>query len=140
MGTMSAEDRQAYLAKPHVGVMAIESPGRGPLAVPIWYAYEPGGDVTILTHPESMKAKLLDDAGRFSLCVQTETLPYKYVMVEGPVIERRSCDVEADARPMAHRYLGQDMGDDYIGSGEDSSSVVYVMRPERWYSVDYGIE
>lgn len=140
MGTMSEEDRQTYLAKPHVGVMAIESPGRGPLAVPIWYSYEPGGDVTILTHPESRKAKLLDEAGRFSLCAQTESLPYKYVMVEGPVIERRACDVEADARPMAHRYLGQDMGDDYIGSGEDSSSVVYVMRPERWYSVDYGAE
>ncbi len=138
MAKMSVEQREAYLAKPHVGMLGVEDPGRGPLTVPIWYAYEPGGDLLILTHPKSRKATLIDQAGRFSMGVQTESLPYKYVMVEGPVIERRECDIEQDARPMAHRYLGKSMGDDYIDDGSDGSSVVYIMRPERWYSGDYG--
>ena len=49
----------------------------------VWYSYEPGGEVRIITGRTSRKGKLLECAGRFSLCVQTETLPYKYVSVEG---------------------------------------------------------
>lgn len=138
MATMSREERETFLALPHVGVLGIERPGRGPLTVPIWYAYSPGGDVVILTSPDSLKGKLIAKAGQFSLCAQSESLPYKYVMVEGSVSETRACDVEADARPMAHRYLGKAMGDEYIGGGEDSSSVVISMTPTTWYSVDYG--
>ncbi len=138
MATMSPEERQDYLARPHVGVLGVDDPGRGPLTVPIWYAYEPGGLVTILTHPQSRKAKLIQAAGRFSLCVQRERLPYKYVMVEGPVVETIECDIEEHARPMAHRYLGKELGDQYVEDGDDSTSIVIRMQPERWYSTDYG--
>ncbi len=138
MATMSPEERQDYLARPHAGVLGVDDPGRGPLAVPIWYAYEPGGMVTILTHPQSRKAKLIQAAGRFSLCVQRERLPYKYVMVEGPVVETIECDIEEHARPMAHRYLGKELGDQYVEGGDDSTSIVIRMQPERWYSTDYG--
>lgn len=138
MSKMSKEEREAFLARPHVGVLGIERPGRGPLTVPIWYAYEPGGDVVILTSPDSLKGRLIAAAGQFSMCVQSEALPYKYVMVEGSVTETRACDIDGDARPMAHRYLGVAAGDQYIGAGDDSSSVVISMRPKTWYSVDYG--
>ncbi len=138
MTKMSKDERENFLARPHVGVLGIEREGRGPLTVPIWYGYEPGGDLRILTNPESLKARLIAKAGRFSLCAQSESLPYKYVMVEGEVIETRACDVEADARPMAHRYLGSAAGDQYIDGGDDSSSVVITIRPTHWYSVDYG--
>lgn len=136
---MSKDEREAFLAQPHVGVIGIDDPGHGPLTVPIWYAYEPGGNVIILTSPESRKGKAIAAAGRFSLCAQQERLPYKYVMVEGAVIETRACDIDADVRPMAHRYLGPAMGDQYVDDGDDdASSIVIVMRPERWFSTDYG--
>ncbi len=138
MTKMSKEERESFLARPHVGVLGIERPGRGPLTVPIWYGYEPGGDLVILTSPNSLKGKLIAQAGRFSLCAQSEKLPYKYVMVEGPVIETRACDIEDDARPMARRYLGVTGGDQYIAGGDDSTSVSITMRPDHWYSVDYG--
>lgn len=136
--TMTTEEQQAFLADVHVGVVAIARDGRAPLAVPIWYGYEPGGDVTLLMGPESLKAKLLAEAGRFSLCVQSERLPYKYVMVEGPVIETRPSHTESDARPMAHRYLGKEVGDQYTDDGSENTSITVTMRPEVWYSVDYG--
>lgn len=138
MPKMSKEEREAYLAHPHVGVLGVERSGRGPLTVPIWYDYKPGGDVVILTSPNSLKGRLIADAGQFSLCVQSESLPYKYVMVEGKVNETRECDIEADARPMAYRYLGRELGDQYIGDGDDSSSVVISMTPSHWYTTDYG--
>lgn len=135
---MTEADREQYLAAVHVGVLAVERDGRAPLAVPIWYRYEPGGLVTILIGPDSLKAKLLASSGRFSLCVQTEQVPYKYVMVEGPIVETRQCDLEADARVMARRYLGREMGDQYVEDGDDSNMICVSMRPEVWYSVDYG--
>ena len=85
--TMTEAERQTFLADLHVGVMGIADGDRGPLTVPVWYSYEPGGDVIVLTGETSRKMRLAAAAGRFSLCAQTESLPYRYVMVEGPVVE-----------------------------------------------------
>ncbi len=134
---MTKSEREAFLAMPHIGVISIEAGDRGPLTVPIWYAYEPGGTVKILTGVSSRKAKLIEAAGRFSLCVQRERLPYRYVSVEGPVVSSRPAQTETDSRPMAHRYLGPIAGDEYIGDGQDDS-LVFEMEPQRWSSVDYG--
>lgn len=136
--SMSEAERQEFLAAVHIGVIAVERPGRAPLAIPIWYHYEPGGEVKIVIGPDSLKAKLLAACGRFSLCVQTEQVPYRYVMVEGPVVETRPCDVEADARVIARRYLGTQGGDQFIEEGNESAMIVVSMHPETWYSVDYG--
>jgi nitroimidazol reductase NimA-like FMN-containing flavoprotein (pyridoxamine 5'-phosphate oxidase superfamily) len=35
--SMSAEQREAFLSEVHVAVLAVDEPGRGPLALPIWY-------------------------------------------------------------------------------------------------------
>ena len=87
--TMSKGEREAFLADLHVGLLSVADDGRGPLAVPIWYAYEPGGELRFVTGRDSRKGRLLARAGRVSLCVQTEALPYKYVSVEGPVTDDR---------------------------------------------------
>lgn len=137
MGIMSKSEREEFLSLPHVGVISIAAEGRGPLAVPIWYAYQPGGTVKLLMGADTRKARLIDAAGRFTLCVQRESLPYQYVSVEGPVIEQRPADTEIDSRPMAHRYLGVTMGDAYV-EGDSGGSICVFMQPERWSSVDYG--
>ncbi len=138
---MSRTEREAFLAGLHVGVVSLPDPGRGPLAVPIWYAYEPGGDVVLVTDRESRKGRLLSEGTRVSLCVQTESLPYKYVSVEGAVVGVEPADVERDTRPLAHRYLGPELGDRYIeatASDRASGGSIRVrIRPERWLTVDY---
>lgn len=139
--TMTPDEREAFLADVHVGVMAIPEAGRGPLAVPVWYAYEPGGELRIITGRSSRKGRLLAEAGRFSLCVQRADVPYKYVSVEGAVVSMTPCDHERDRRPMARRYLGAEMGDRYIEETrmdpEYADNVVVRMRPERWLTADY---
>jgi len=121
-----------------VAVISVAEDGHGPLVVPIWYSYEPGGEVRIITGRTSRKGKLLERAGRFSLCVETETLPCKYVSVEGPIVAVEAADLERDRRPLARRYLGTELGDRYIESTRDLVEGVLVrMRPERWRTVDY---
>jgi hypothetical protein len=70
--------------------------------------------------------------GRFSLCAQTETPPYKYVSVEGPVVAIEAADLERHRRPLAHRYLGLGVGDRYVESTRDAVYALFRMRPERW--------
>ncbi len=136
--TMTKEEREAFLADVHVAVISIADGSRGPLTVPIWYSYEPGGEVRVITARKSRKGTLLERAGRFSLCAQTEAPPYKYVTVEGPIIAIEAADLERDRRPLAHRYLGVAVGDRYIESTRaDVGNVLVRMRPERWLTVDY---
>jgi hypothetical protein len=67
---MTKQERETFLADLHVGIISIPEEGRGPLTVPIWYLYEPGGELRVVTARTSRKAQLLQHAGRFSLCVQ----------------------------------------------------------------------
>ena len=46
---MSRVEREQFLAAQRVGIVSVVDPGRGPLTLPIWYAYEPGGEVRFLT-------------------------------------------------------------------------------------------
>lgn len=137
--TMSRQEREVFLADVHVGVISIERVDAPPLTVPIWYDYSPEKGVWVLTEPGSQKGKALAAAGRYSLCAQVEQPPgYKYVSVSGQVVEERKADLEGDSRAMAHRYLGPEMGDVYVEGSPSGESHVYVMQPERWWTVDYG--
>jgi len=139
--TMSKSEREQFLAGVHVGVFSVAEEGRGPLAVPVWYAYEPGGEVAIWTGGESRKARLLEVAGRFTLCVQDENPPYRFVSVEGPVLSMGPASLAGDVRPLAYRYLGPEAAEPYLdGLGGDArvaGDIVIRMRPERWYSADF---
>ena len=135
--TMTDAERQAFLADVHVGVISVERPDGPPLTVPIWYFYEPGGELWVLTEPTSRKGRLLERARRFSLCAQSEDpTRYAYVTVEGPVTTAEPADLETHRRPIAHRYLGPELGDLYIAR-TDEAPTRYAMRPERWWSADY---
>ena len=136
MAKMTGDEREQYLADVHVGVIAVERPGRAPLAVPIWYDYRPGGEVLLWTEPESVKHKLIRDAGRFAITVQDEQPPYKYVTAEGDVTGIGPAD-DAEVRALAVRYLGAEAGGQFADENLTPSSVVIRMRPQRWLSTDY---
>ena len=134
--TMTREEREQFLAGVHVGVVSIPRKDKGPLTVPVWYDYDPGGEVWLITGRSSIKGKLLKNADRISLCAQTETAPYKYVSVEGPVTLRETDD--AELLHMAVRYLGEEQGAAYVASSENTEdNILVAFAPETWFSVDY---
>lgn len=138
---MTKAEREAFLGETHIAVISVVDGARGPLTVPVWYRYEPGGDVRFVTGGGSRKAKLIGRAGRLGLCVQTETPPYKYVSIEGRVVVGEPIDFERDIRQVAHRYLGREMGEAYLqmsaGDSSQEANVLVRMTPARWFSVDY---
>ena len=135
--TMSSSERESFLSDLHVGIISIPRATKGPLTVPIWYDYQPGGDVWVITDTDSIKGKLLAKASRISLCAQTEAAPYQYVSIEGPFTSRPSTQEELLA--MAIRYLGEEQGQAYAANsaGGGEGSIIVSIAPETWYSVDY---
>jgi nitroimidazol reductase NimA-like FMN-containing flavoprotein (pyridoxamine 5'-phosphate oxidase superfamily) len=136
---MSREDREGFLAEPHVGVLAVADGGGPPLVSPVWYAYEPGGLVTVLTGRRSRKAALMRAAGQVSLCAQTEAPPYRYVAVQGPLVEVDGPVVPGERRALARRYLGPELGDQYVATNDAEAAgiAVYRFAPKHWWTRSY---
>lgn len=138
---MSSDRRERFLADPHVGVLGVADP-RGPsapLLVPVWYGYEPGGVVTVLTARNSAKARLIRIARRFSLCAQSESPPYRYVSVEGPVVAVEDDLDGAEWEAIAHRYLDRDTAVAYLRANQQQLDeyITFRMRPQRWRTADF---
>jgi len=134
---MSRAEREAFLADVHIGVLTVDGgEGRGPLATPVWYSYQPGGLVSINTGAGTRKARAITAAGRFSLCAQQEALPYKYVTVEGPAVVEPA-DL-ADRAAIARRYLGTEAGDAWIAANSGADEIMIRMTPEHWQTADFG--
>ncbi|MGI8329987.1 pyridoxamine 5'-phosphate oxidase family protein [Actinomadura scrupuli] len=138
---MSAAEREAFLAGVHVGVLSVaEGEDRAPLAIPVWYLYEPGGDIAFITGRDSRKMELVRKAGRVSLVAQDGELPYRYASVEGPVVVIQDPARQEDRITLAERYLGPEGAAQYLESTKDvaGTMVTVSVRPERWYTRDYG--
>jgi nitroimidazol reductase NimA-like FMN-containing flavoprotein (pyridoxamine 5'-phosphate oxidase superfamily) len=134
---MTAEERMAFLAGAHIGILAIERDGRAPLAVPVWYDYEPGGEILLWIGRGTVKDKLIRAAGRFSFAVQDDTWPYKYVTAEGPVVANDEPPTKEQALRIARRYGPEEEAVNYVESTLGERSVLVRMRPEKWLSNDH---
>ncbi|MER7346213.1 pyridoxamine 5'-phosphate oxidase family protein [Streptomyces aurantiacus] len=138
---LTPEEREQFLAEPHIAALAVDSgkDDRAPLTVPIWYQYEPGGDVWIMTGRDSRKGRLIAAAGRFSLMVERLDPTIRYVSVEGPVVATEPATREL-LREISARYLPAEKVDGYVDMAwkEHGEQVVIRLRPERWVSSDLG--
>ncbi len=135
---LSERERTDFLAEPHIAGLAVDAgPGRGPLSVPVWYAYEPGGELWFLTGAESRKAALIAKAGRLTLLVQRTSPTYRYVSAEGPVTGSGPTTLEQLTR-IASRYLAPEALPGYVEGSDLHALVTFRLRPQRWLSADLG--
>jgi hypothetical protein len=137
---LSAADRELFLAEPHIAALSVSAePGRGPLTVPIWYQYEPGGEAWVLTEAGSRKTLLIEAAGRFTLMVDRVSPTVRYVSVEGPVT-RIIPGTDELLREITERYLPPEKVPAYLELAREDfgQRVAIYLRPQRWLSADLG--
>ena len=137
---LTVQERELFLAEPHIAALSVSAgPDRGPLTVPIWYQYAPGGEVWILTETTSRKAALIEAAGRFTLMVERAVPTVRYVSVEGPVT-RTVPGTDGLLREIATRYLPPEKVPAYIefARADFGEQVAIYLRPQRWLSADLG--
>lgn len=137
---LSKEDREQFFAEVHTAALSVSAGAdRGPLTVPIWYQYSPGGEPWLLTGAQSRKLRLIEAAGHFSLMIERTEPTVRYVAVDGPV---RSIEPSTDEHlvEMASRYLQGDALDRYLelARREHDESVVVRLTPQHWLGADLG--
>lgn len=130
-------EREQFLAEPRTAALSVSlGASRGPLTVPIWYHYAPGGEPWVLIGTGTRKARSIEAAGFFSLMVQRLEPTRRYVAVDGAVsgIHPATDDQLVD---MTRRHLSGDAADRHIdflrGRGENLS---VSMHPEHWLYSD----
>ena len=137
---LSRDERERFLAEPHIAALSVYAGDkRGPLTVPIWYQYTPGGQPWVLTGAGSRKHRLIEAAGHFSLMVERVEPSLRYVAVDGAV-SRIEPGTEEQLAEMAKRYLPPEKVEPYLefARREHGEQIVVVLEPEHWVSADLG--
>lgn len=135
------DERQQFLAGTHIAVLSVAADkGRPPASAPIWYAYQPGGDILINTGDGGRKVRLIEQAGVVTVTVQREELPYQYVVVEGTVVGVERPASRENRLAIATRYLGPEGGEQFVASMGDDGSVLLHIRPDRWLTADFSTD
>jgi hypothetical protein len=144
---MTEQERQEFLAEPHIGVVSVASDDdRPPLAVPVWYGYRPGGDITFFTGTQGRKARktgLIRRAGVLSLSVQRQEFPYRYVTVEGTVVREYRPPSAEQMLAVARRYLPEEAARGFVEAELGTPGpelVLFTVRPDRWLTADFAEE
>jgi uncharacterized protein len=142
---MNERDRQTFLAGPHIAVLSVASGSdRPPLAVPIWYSYQPGGNITFFTGTQGRKARktaLIEQAGVLTFTVQRAEFPYKYVTVEGTVIRADRPPSAEGMLAIVGRYLPAEAAQGFVAAElarPSGTLVLFNVRPDRWLAFDFG--
>ncbi|MGH2558274.1 MAG: pyridoxamine 5'-phosphate oxidase family protein [Thermomicrobiales bacterium] len=141
---MTEQEREAFLAEPRVGVLSVAGDdGRPPLTAPTWYGYQPGGNVTFFTGTQGRQARkttLIRQAGVVSLCVQYPEFPYKYVTIEGAVVQIDQPPSADQILAVVRRYLPADQAQGFAQAelaNPGPEFVLFTVRPDRWLSADF---
>jgi hypothetical protein len=131
-------DREELLTQPLIAALSVtRENGQGPLTVPIWYDYTPGGEAWFVTGKDSLKARLIAAAGRCTLMVERLDPTVRYVSVEGPV--RIADATQSESEAMARRYLPPEAVEPYLAEAANFPPEVTVrLSPENWLSADLG--
>jgi hypothetical protein len=138
--SLTVADREQFLAEPHIAALSVAAgPDRGPLTLPIWYQYEPGGEAWVLTEARSRKARLIAAAGRFSLMVQRVSPTTRYVSIEGPVT-RTGPGTDELLLEITTRYLAGARVQEYLDFARTDlgEQIAIYLRPEHWLTADLG--
>jgi len=137
---LSKEEHEQFLAEPRIAALSVTAgDGRGPLTVPIWFQYTPGGDPWVLTGEGSRKHRLIEAAGHFTLMVERLEPTVRYVAVDGAVT-RIEPSTDEELVEMTRRYLPPDKVEPYLAMArrEHGPSVTVHLRPQHWLSADLG--
>ncbi len=133
---LTPQELDAFLAEPHIAVVATSGPSGKPHAMPVWYAWR-DGKVLFHTGPDSKKLRNLRANPRISIVVDTKVAPYKAVVIEGRASE--SAGDPSLATEIAIHYLGERLGRRYVERSGETGSLVTV-TPEKIISWDYARE
>lgn len=89
---------------------------------------------------KARKTGLIRKAGVLSLSVQREEFPYKYVTVEGTVVQTDRPPFAEHMLAIARRYLPEEAAQGFVKAELErpgTELVLFTIRPDRWLTADF---
>lgn len=126
------EYREFMMHGTRTGKLAtVRADGR-PHVAPIWFILD-GEDIIFTTYESTVKAANLRRAGRAAFCVDDDTPPFTFVIVEG--IAEVTAPPPEELLPwttaIARRYMGEELADAYGQRNAVEGELLVRFRPEK---------
>ena len=130
MRSMTEEEWRAFVmhGTRTAKVATARKDGR-PHVVPVWFVLD-GEDVVFTTGASSVKGQALRRDPYACLCVDDQTPPYSFVMIEGPVELRTDLDELRDiATRIGRRYMGAERAEEFGARNAVEGELLVRLRP-----------
>src|SRR5947209_17060612 len=131
METLTTEQRVFLLEGTRTGKLATVRKDGRPHVVPIWFELD-GNAIVFNTGHTSVKAASIRRDSRVCLCVDDETPPYAFIMVEG------TADLSADSEALLYwatriggRYMGAELAEAYGKRNGVEGELLVRVTPTR---------
>lgn len=131
MYVFTEEQRAFLLHGTRTGKLATVRKDGRPHVVPIWFVLE-GDTIVFTTGEDTLKAANMRRDARVCLCVDDETPPYAYIMVEG------TASWESDLARLLHwatiiggRYMGRELAETYGKRNGVPGELLVRLTPTR---------
>ncbi len=128
-----SEIREFLLSKARTGKLATVRKDGRPHVTPIWFDLD-GDELVFTTWHTSVKAANLLRTGQASVCVDDETPPFAFAIIEGRV------DVDTDPTPeeryawaarIAGRYMGAERAEEYGRRNGVPGEYIVRLKPDK---------
>jgi len=129
---MSRDERHAFLDHgTRTGKLATARADGAPHVAPIWFVRD-GDDLVFTTGAGTVKGKALARDPRVAICVDDETPPFAFVLVEG--VAELSADLDEMltwATRLGGRYMGADLAEQFGRRNAAPEERLVRVRPTR---------
>jgi PPOX class probable F420-dependent enzyme len=125
---MSDSEWRAFVTHgTRTGKVAVTRADGAPHVTPIWFVLD-GDDLVFTTGSESLKARALRRDPRVSVCVDDDTPPFSFVLMQGEAtLSEDVPEVRRWATAIGGRYMGEDRAEEFgARNGVPGESLVRV--------------
>lgn len=122
-------DAYADLMKPETKAFAFLATARKdgrPQVTPVWFDWD-GTHLLINTARGRVKDRIMKENPQVAITIPDPANPYRYIQIQGQVVDHTEEKARAHIDALAEKYLGQRSYPYYQGE----TRVIYTIQPER---------
>ncbi len=134
MEDMTNEEIRAFLMdKVRTGKLSSVCADGRPHVTPIWYVLD-GDDLLFMTWHESIKRKNIERDGRVAICVDDESPPYAFVLIEGTAkIDNPTPEQMLKwSTEIGGRYMGADRAEEFGKRNAVEGELLIRLTPHKF--------
>jgi PPOX class probable F420-dependent enzyme len=132
MAEMTRDEWRAFLSEgTRTGKVASTRKDGSPHLTPVWFVLD-GEDIVFTTQATSVKGRTISRDPRVAMCVDDQTPPYSFVVVQGECTTSTDLDEVRDvATRVGARYMGEDRAAEFGARNAVPGELLVRLTPTK---------